>query len=203
MWVEDVAFDDDVVHNTLGDTGWDHRGIDMEDVNAGGGEEQPPQGLDEFHEVQRQVIEALDRGDALHEEAAQDGQIDVENDTSADTVDGLEGLYTEATAPVYPGSKMSVVSETIIIMNMCSVFRVSNTFTNELFVLCPETCCRRPTSCREIITQPARASVDWACTTTTYTLAPMDVFFMTMSMPHLIHVLSAPSHVGWMAPIII
>ena len=105
----------------------------MEDVNARGGEEQPPQGLDEFHEVQRQVIEALDRGDALHEEAARDGQIDVENDTSTDTADGLEGFYTEATTPVYPGSKMSVVLATIIIMNMCYVFRVSNTFTDELF----------------------------------------------------------------------
>ncbi len=105
----------------------------MEDVNARGGQEQSPQGLDEFHEVQRQVIESLDRGDALHEEAALEGQIDVENDTSTDTVDGLEDLYTEATTPVYHGSKMSVVSTTIIIMNMCSVFRVSNAFTDELF----------------------------------------------------------------------
>lgn len=45
----------------------------MEDVNAEGDKEQPPQGLDEFHEDQRQMIEALDRGDALHQEAALEG----------------------------------------------------------------------------------------------------------------------------------
>ena len=105
----------------------------MEDVNAKGGEEQAPQAMDKFHEVQCQVIEALDRGDALHEDAALEGQIDVKNDTSPDTVDGLEDLYTEATTPVYHGSKMSVVSATIIIINMRSVFHVSNAFTDELF----------------------------------------------------------------------
>ena len=34
---------------------------------------------------------------------------------------------------MYHGSKINVVSVTIIIMNIWSVFRVSNTFTNELF----------------------------------------------------------------------
>lgn len=102
----------------------------MEDVNAEGDKEQPPQGLDEFHEDQRQMIEALNRGDALHQEAALEGYIDVENNTSPYT---LDGLYTESTKPVYHGSKINVVSVTIIIMNIWSVFRVSNTFTNELF----------------------------------------------------------------------
>jgi len=34
---------------------------------------------------------------------------------------------------LYPGSKTSVVSAMIIIMNMCTGFRVSNKFTDELF----------------------------------------------------------------------
>ena len=34
---------------------------------------------------------------------------------------------------MYPGSKMSILLATIIIMNMCLVFRVSNTFIDELF----------------------------------------------------------------------
>ena len=73
MRVEHVAYDDDIVQNIPWDTWSDHRGIDMEDVNAEGDKEQPPQGLDEFHEDQRQMIEALDRGDALHQEAVLEG----------------------------------------------------------------------------------------------------------------------------------
>ena len=98
--------------------------------NPGGN---PPPLLDEFHEVERQVLEALGRADALHEEAEGEGRLHVESGEEVDIEDELDGLYTEATTPVYPGAKMSVVSATIIIMNMCSVFRVSNTFTDELF----------------------------------------------------------------------
>ena len=36
------------------------------------------------------------------------------------------------TTPLYTGSKCSVVSATIVIMNMCVVFRVNNNFTSEL-----------------------------------------------------------------------
>ena len=79
------------------------------------------------------MLEALDRGDTLHEEADGERLLHVENEEDIDIVDKLDGLYREAIGPVYPGSKMSIVSATIIIMNMCSVFRVSNTFTNEFF----------------------------------------------------------------------
>ena len=74
----------------------------------------------------------MGRGDALHEKAKSEGLFNAENDKGHDIVDKLEGLYIEATIAVYPGSKMSVVSATIIIMNMFLVFRVSNTFTDEL-----------------------------------------------------------------------
>jgi hypothetical protein len=79
------------------------------------------------------VLEALGRGDALHEEAKAKRHSHGENEEDIDIEDELEGLYTEATTPVYSGSKMSVGSATIVIMNMSSVFRVSNTFTDELF----------------------------------------------------------------------
>ena len=52
--------------------------------------------------------------------------MDIEN------ANGLEDLYTEAMTLVFPGSRMSIVSATIIILNMCSVFRVSNNFNDEL-----------------------------------------------------------------------
>jgi hypothetical protein len=56
----------------------------------------------------------------------------LKDEEDLDIEDELDGLYTESTTSVYPGSKMSVVSATIIIMNMCSMFCVSNTFTDEL-----------------------------------------------------------------------
>ena len=129
MWVEDVAFDNDVVEDIPQNTTPEH----VEAENVDGNEEHAPPLLDEFHEVERQVLEALGRGDALHEESDGDGVLHVENEEDHDVVDELDGLYREAITPLYPGSKMSVVSATIIIMNMCSVIRVSNTFTDELF----------------------------------------------------------------------
>lgn len=45
----------------------------------------------------------------------------------------MADLFTEATMPVFTGANMSIVSATIILMNMCTVFRVSNKFMDELF----------------------------------------------------------------------
>jgi hypothetical protein len=88
--------------------------------------------LDEYHDVQQQVMEALDRGDALHRDAEGEPNV-VENDElGSDIVDGLQRLYKQATTPLYPGSKTSVVSATIVILNMYVVFGVSNNFTTEL-----------------------------------------------------------------------
>ena len=61
--------------------------------------------LDEFHEVERQVLEALGREDALHKEAGAEGHLHVKNEENLDIQDELEGLYTEATTPVNPGFK--------------------------------------------------------------------------------------------------
>ena len=88
--------------------------------------------LDPYHDVHRQVMEALDRGDALHREYAGEPVMDMEDDMDSDTMEGLEELYRQCTTPLYTGSKCSVVSATIVIMNMCVVFGVSNNFTSEL-----------------------------------------------------------------------
>ena len=135
IWVDDVAYDDDhVVDNVASDIEGDILNIRNEDGDAGQGEQQRPSNpLDEHHEVQRQVLEALHRGDTLHEEAGVEMEFTEQDDVSGDTLDGLEELYTEASAPLYTGSRMSMVSATIIILNMCTVFRVSNNFANELF----------------------------------------------------------------------
>jgi hypothetical protein len=129
IWVEDICCDNDVIEDIPSDTPRVHLDVDNDGVDD---QETPPL-LDEFHEVERQVLEALGRGDALHEEAEHEGGLHVEDGEDIEIEDELDGLYTEATTALYPGSKTSVVSATIIIMNMCSVFRVSNTFTDELF----------------------------------------------------------------------
>ena len=133
LWVEDLAYDDDIVDAHDNQVPHAVEGEQNEDNNFANqidGVVQPP--LDEHHEVQRQVMEAFDQSDALHVEV--DDVVDVldNDDVESDTMDGLEDLYEQATTPLYSGSKCSVVSATIIIMNMCTVFRVSNRFTDEL-----------------------------------------------------------------------
>ena len=51
--------------------------------------------LDLQHDVQRQVIEALDRGDALHEESMASARqlFDDNDDADTDTMDDMQGLY--------------------------------------------------------------------------------------------------------------
>ena len=134
MWVEDVAYDDDVVADVPEDINFNTADVSAEEGNDATRNEDIDPPLDEYHEVQRHVMEAFRRGDALHEEVNNlQGDVDDDDDAADDTVDGMEELYMQATTPVYPASKTSIVSATIIIMNMCFVFRVSNKFTNELF----------------------------------------------------------------------
>jgi len=68
----------------------------------------------------------------LHREARADVPVEEQSETAGDTLDGLEELYEQATTPVYAGAKISIVLATVVIINMCTVFHVSNRFTNEL-----------------------------------------------------------------------
>jgi len=133
LWVPDIAYDDDVVEedplrtpNAEDTVAHNETLPEIESEPATDGP------LDEYHEVQRQVMEALDRGDALHMEVGEGLDVVDDNEIGNDTVDGLEDLHDQATAPLYSGSKTSVVSATIVLMNMCTVFRVSNRFADEL-----------------------------------------------------------------------
>lgn len=132
IWVEDIAYDDDVVEDAPGNDGVDVPADVAEDVPGRGPVPADATPLDEYHDVQRQVMDALDRGDALHRDAEGQPTVEENEDLDRDTVDELHRLYEQATTPLYPGSKTSVVSATIVIMNMCVVFGVSNTFTTEL-----------------------------------------------------------------------
>lgn len=132
IWVEDIAYDNDVVH--------DGENADADDILEDVVHDVPRQDdvnedaipLDEFHDVQRQVMDALERGDALHRDAGGEPNVLDNDELNNDTVDELHNLYAEATTPLYPGAKTSVVSATIVLMNMCVVFGVSNTFRSEL-----------------------------------------------------------------------
>jgi hypothetical protein len=84
MWVEDVCCDNDIVEDIPTDTLPEH-------VDADSGGHAPPL-LDEFHEVERQVLEALGRANALHEEAEAKGRLHVENGEDLDIEDELDGL---------------------------------------------------------------------------------------------------------------
>jgi len=77
-------------------------------------------------------MEAFNRGDVLHLEVGDTMDAEDVDESGCNTMDGLEELYDQATTPLYVGSTTSVVSTTIVIMNMCTVFRVSNRFSDEL-----------------------------------------------------------------------
>jgi hypothetical protein len=55
------------------------------------------------------------------------------DDHETDTVDGVEHLYEEATIPVLANSSVSVISATIVLMNMAVIHGCSNAYMDELF----------------------------------------------------------------------
>jgi hypothetical protein len=129
IWVEDMSFDDDILDANPDIQDNADVGDNVQSSIPVGSADTP---LDEYHDVHRQVMEALDRGDALHREFAGEPDMDMEDDMDTDTMEGLEELYRQCTNPLYTGSKCSVVSATIVIMNMCVVFGINNNFTSEL-----------------------------------------------------------------------
>ena len=141
----------------------------------------------------------LGRGDALHEEAEAEGRLHVENEEDLDIEDELDGLYTEATTPVYPGSKMSVVSATIIIMNMCSVFRVSNTFTDELFRFLSGDLLPMPNKLPKTHYAARKSIRRLGLTYNNIHACPNGCILYDEEYANMIHVPSARSDDGWMA----
>ena len=140
MWVEDIAYDNDVIENAPADVADNMDNVDTEDGALDLPEADPDPPLDEYHEVHRQVMEALERRDALHVEADDVVHFEDEDEHVTDDVDGLEDLYRQATTPTYPNSRTSVISATIIIMNMCTVSRLATSSQMNCSVTCLWTC---------------------------------------------------------------
>jgi hypothetical protein len=80
--------------------------------------------MDREHNIQQQLYDAFDVGDDL---LAETGQQQCNNE------DGLEHLYEQAGTPVWGNSTTSVISATIVLMNMAVIHRCSNAFMDELF----------------------------------------------------------------------
>lgn len=88
LWVEDAAYDNDVVQDVL-----PNNRVDVANVLGDTREDVPkdrPCPLDEYHKVQQQVMEAFDRGDALHEEAKGMPEGLDQEDNNFNIVDGLK-----------------------------------------------------------------------------------------------------------------
>ena len=140
LWVEDVAYDDDIIDvhadieedtAVIEDNVREAESLDADDVALSEEGDSP---IDGAHDVQRQVLEALDRGDTLHAEimASNNAPEDDDPDAYTNSMEDMQRLYEHATTALYAGASSSILSATIIIMNMCVLFRVSNKFTDEL-----------------------------------------------------------------------
>jgi hypothetical protein len=92
--------------------------------------------LDPFHNMQHQLFDAFDVGDWIREGLGQtqeeDHDADLDFDEVSTRLDHLEELYMQASRLVYSGINVSIVSTTIVLMNMAMVHGVSNSFMNEL-----------------------------------------------------------------------
>ena len=104
MWIEDIAYDNDDIENAPADVADNMDNVDTEDGAPDLPEADPNPPLDEYHEVHRKVMEALERGDALHVEANDVVDFGDQDDKVIDDVDGLEDLYRQATTLAYPNS---------------------------------------------------------------------------------------------------
>jgi hypothetical protein len=86
--------------------------------------------LDPFHDVQQHLFDAFDQGDVLREGTPHEN--DAEDETLED-VENLEELMSQATKPLYEGLNMSLISATIVLINMAVIYGVSNAYMDELF----------------------------------------------------------------------
>jgi hypothetical protein len=91
--------------------------------------------LDNEHDVQQQVYDAFDMGDTVHAQAAAAATIhDIEDDhdNNMEIPNNIEELYEQAATPVWQNSTTSVISATIVLLNMAVIHGISNAYMDEL-----------------------------------------------------------------------
>lgn len=93
--MEDVAYDDDIVHDA-GTADADYVPQDVvENVCRGDDVNRDTILLNKFHKVHSQGMEALDCGDALHRNAGRELNAIDNDEFKSNTVDELKKLYGE------------------------------------------------------------------------------------------------------------
>ena len=92
--------------------------------------------LDPYHDVQQQVQDAFGVGDQLREDSTEAELRDAVDDEEADELsarlDVLDEMSREATRPLCDGMNTSIISATIVLVNMAVVHSVPNEYLNEL-----------------------------------------------------------------------
>jgi hypothetical protein len=89
--------------------------------------------LDPFHDVQQHLYDAFDMEDRLREETPHvDGGEEDTLDDMGPNLEHLEELMDQATKPLYDGLNISLISTTIVLVNMAVIHGVSNAYMDEL-----------------------------------------------------------------------
>jgi hypothetical protein len=91
--------------------------------------------LDPYHDTQQQLFYTFDVGDKLREETPHVFDNEVDEDNNVDGIEDLENLdnlYWEGTKPIYGGTNVSIISATIVLINMAVIHNVSNAYVDGL-----------------------------------------------------------------------
>jgi len=88
--------------------------------------------MDPYHDIQRQLFDAFNEGDRVHEQTPHAEELDEEPDIISDEFDAVDDLYAQAMRPIYEGMSVSLISATIVLINMAVVHGVSNAYVDEL-----------------------------------------------------------------------
>jgi hypothetical protein len=91
--------------------------------------------LDPYHDIQQQLFDTFDLGDRLREDTPhvfEDEAEEVDNVDGTEDFENLDNLYQEGTKLVYGGTSVSVISATIVLINMAIIHNISNAYVDEL-----------------------------------------------------------------------
>lgn len=91
-----------------------------------------PTVLDQHHDVHGQFLDAVKHADGMYDNFEADGDADDNHAGNNASLSELEDLYAHVSYPLYPRSKVSLISTVVVIFTMCSTHNVTNVFVDEL-----------------------------------------------------------------------
>jgi len=113
--------------NAAGETMNDGNVFDDEDIRSEYAEH-----MDHYHDIQQQLFDALDEGDQISECVSNAVHRECDDENLSNTEEVADDLYEQATRAVYRGTNVSVISATIVLVNMAVIHGVSNSYVDEL-----------------------------------------------------------------------